>query len=150
LIGRRKLPGKSWLCLAAGVAILLAGCGQPAELGQVQGTVRVGGQPLANVLVTFIPQGEHAGGMVRSMGTTDEKGQFSLRTETLEDGAQIGNHSVIVEDLAIYAAPRDDDGTVTQVPPARFGPSYSDPLLSPLRREVKAGTQQIDLDLDPG
>ena len=102
------------------------------ELGQVRGVVRAGGQPLPNVLVTFIPVGQADGELIRSMGKTDEQGRYKLQAETQGAGAMIGKHLVIVEDLAIYSAPRDEDGTVTQLPRVRFPARFSDPLLSPL------------------
>jgi len=133
--------------LALALAVVL-GCGETVELGQVTGTVRAGGQSLANVLVTFVPQADgHAAG-IRSMGTTDEQGRYQLRTERQEAGALVGQHKVIVEDLSIYQALRSPDGTVLTMPPARFVPAYSDPLRSPLTREVKPGEQTIDLDLE--
>ncbi len=129
------------------VLVFVFGCGTTTELGQVSGTVSAGGQPLANVLVTFIPQSDGEAATVRSMATTDEQGRYQLRTEQQTTGAVIGKHKVIVEDLAIYQAPRAPDGTVLSMPRARFAAHYSDPLRSPLAREVKPGEQTIDLDL---
>jgi hypothetical protein len=130
------------------VLVLVVGCSSKPELGQVTGTVRAGGQPLANVLVTFVPQADGPAAGTRSMGTTDEQGRYQLRTERQEAGALVGQHKVIVEDLAIYQAPRSPDGTVLSIPRPRFAPAYSDPLHSPLTREVKLGHQTIDLDLE--
>ncbi len=127
--------------------VLVLGCGQRPELGQVTGTVRAAGKPLANVLVTFIPQADGDAAAIRSLGTTDEQGRYQLKTEQQDAGALVGQHKVTVEDLAVYQAPRADDGTVLAMPPARFAATYSDPLRSPLAREVKPGEQTIDLDL---
>jgi hypothetical protein len=126
---------------------LLAGCSGRVYLGQVEGTVRAGGQPLDNVLITFVPakDGEHAA--IRSMAVTDAEGRYRLKTEQQLDGALVGPHKVIIEDLAIYQAKRSPDGTVTDIPPERFGPRYSDPLRSPLSHDVQPGQQTIDLEL---
>jgi hypothetical protein len=136
------------VALALLIALVAAGCGSKVELGQVEGTVRAGGQPLRGVLVTFVPESSGPAAVVRSMGVTDEAGRFRLRTETQEDGAIVGRHKVLVEDLAIYSAPRSEDGTVLKRPPQRFAPAYSDLLQSPLSQEVKAGPQSLELVLD--
>jgi len=60
----------------------------------------------------------------------------------------LGRHKVIVEDLAIHSAPRSPNGTVLEHPPQRFPPRYSDPLQSPLARDVVPGSQTMDLKLD--
>jgi hypothetical protein len=54
---------------------------------------------------------------------------------------------VVVEDMAIYSAPRSPDGTVTKRPPVRFPPSLSDPLQTSLTRRVEPGAQTFDLEL---
>ena len=130
------------------VLVLETGCSQNPQLGQVTGTVRAGGKPLAYVLVTFIPAADGKSAATRSMGTTDEHGHYRLQTEGQTAGAVVGQHKVIVEDLAVYRSPRAPDGTVLTMPPVRFAADYSDPLRSPLLREVKPGEQTIDLDLD--
>lgn len=123
------------------------GCGSRSELGQVEGTIRAGGQPLANVVVTFVPNFAGPGATLRSQAQSDDKGHYQLRTESQLAGAVVGKHKVTVEDLAILSAPRSPDGTVLKRPPVRFPAHYSDPLRSPLEREVLAGSQVIDLDL---
>jgi len=80
---------------------------------------------------------------------TDEQGRYRLQTEMQESGAVVAKHRVTVEDLAILSAPRSPDGTVLKRSPVRFSSSYSDPLRTPLVREVKSGKQAIDLDLTP-
>ena len=129
------------------LVVLIVGCSASPELGQVSGTVRAGGQPLANVLVTFIPEADGPAAGIRSMGTTDDQGRYQLKTERQAAGALVGRHKVIVEDLAIYQAPRAADGTVLTLPSIRFAAAYADPLRSALAHEVQPGEQTIDLDL---
>jgi hypothetical protein len=76
------------------------------------------------------------------MGLSNESGQFTLRTESQQDGAIPGRYRVIVEDMAIYKAPRSPDGTVTAMPPVRFPSRYTDPLRTPLQATVTAEEQQ--------
>jgi hypothetical protein len=142
---RLVLSCHALVCLVC--LVFVAGCGRRVEMGQVTGTVRAGGQPLANVLVTYIPATDGPTAPVRLMGTTDASGAYRLRTEQLEEGAAPGPYKVIIEDLAIYSAPRAADGTVLQLPPTRFDPQFADPLRSPLEIEVKSGVQTIDLEV---
>jgi hypothetical protein len=58
------------------------------------------------------------------------------------DGAVVGFHKVIVLDLA---AAEVSDGRAVKV---RFSPSYNQSSTTPLVKEVKSGSQTIDLDLD--
>lgn len=135
----------SFVLLLAAVATI-TGCGGPT-LGRVEGSVRVAGQPLAGVVVTFIPEVERDAAALRSLAQTDRHGRYRLRNEKQQEGAAVGKHRVIVEDLAILSAPRSADGTVVQRPRARFLPAYSDPLRTPLVVEVKPGEQTLDLEL---
>lgn len=128
----------------------LAGCGTRHEFGKVEGTVRAGGQALANVVVTFLPEKPGDSATPRSLAQTDAAGRYALRTESQQEGAVIGKHRVVVEDLAILAAPRAADGTVLKRPPVRFSSSYTDVLRTPLIVVVKSGSQTIDFDLSPG
>ncbi len=140
---------------AAHVALLLAlglvcGCGPREQRGAVEGTVRRNGRPLADVLVTFLPDPDEGNKGRRSAGTTDAQGKYRLRGEDGRDGAAAGSYRVVVEDLAIYSAPRDADGTLLRRPPERFPSRFGDALRTPLRREVRAGEQTLDIELTDG
>ncbi len=137
--------------LALGILILscIAGCGSRLELGQVEGTLQYQNRPLSKVLVTFVPAREGDDARVRSMGETDEQGRFSLTTETREKGAVLGEHVVILEDLAIYEAPRSEDGTVLKIPRERFPSKYKDAIRSPLKVTVTTGQQEVELKVLP-
>lgn len=132
--------------LSIAALLVLAGY----RLGEVKGVVRAAGKPLSNVVVTFIPESAGDRPLPRSHAQTDAAGKYVLQTQAQEPGAVVGQHRVIIEDLAIYQAPRSPDGTVLKRPPARFAASYSDPIETPLIVEVTAAAQAIDLDLLPG
>src|SRR5262249_38155963 len=123
-----------------------AGCARPSR-GEVEGTVRHQGKPLANVLVTFFPDPDQGGTGVRAAGQADAQGRYRLRGENQREGAAAGWYRVVVEDLAASAAPREADGTLTRRPPVRFPPRFGDPLQTPLRKQVRPGVQSLDLDL---
>jgi hypothetical protein len=137
-----------WLVTALS-AVTLAGCGR-VERGEVEGVVRRNGQPLSNVLVSFVPDTDANAKAVRAAGVTDDKGKFRLRSEGRHQGAVVGVYRVIIEDLSIQAAPRSPDGTVLKMPPVRFPAKYGDPLRTPLHQQVRSGAQSVELDLSDG
>src|SRR6478735_5547388 len=90
--------------ISAASLLLLAGCGSATKRGQVDGVVVRQGRPVGNVVVTFMPDEKSTGG--RAQGVTDAQGRFRLRGEDQKEGALVGTYRVIVEDLAIFDAPR--------------------------------------------
>jgi hypothetical protein len=139
---------RRWLGAPLGLlGIFLAGCDPRVEWGEVEGTVRHQGKPLANVLVAFVPDPDQGGTGVRAVGQTDEQGRYRLRDEGGRAGAPVGWYRVVLEDLAAYAVPRETDGTLTRKPPVRFPARFGDLLKTPLRRQVQPGAQTVDLDL---
>jgi len=91
----------------------LCGCGGgggasiPA-LGTVTGKVTVGGQPLANAVVTFTPASGRP-----SAGTTGSDGTYKLMYNVDNAGATIGEHTVLVsagDDSGDYEGDGEDEG----------------------------------------
>ena len=81
------------------VPLLLAvGCSGPGfDFVPVSGRVTKNGQPLANVRVTFQPEGENPG--PGSAGTTDADGRYTLVVSSQQyqgDGAVAGRHRVAI------------------------------------------------------
>jgi hypothetical protein len=68
------------------------------KFAPVSGVVTLNGQPLAKALVSFQPvvvgNGVDAG--VGSTGTTNDKGEFTLKAATGETGAIVGKHRVVI------------------------------------------------------
>lgn len=87
--------------LVLGLALVLAlGCGS-RKFAPVSGKVTLNGQPLAGATVSFqpiAPEGsvEAAPG---SVGKTNEKGEYTLKAATGENGAWVGQHRVIISSL---------------------------------------------------
>lgn len=118
------------------------------RLGEVDGTVRLDGQPLGQVLVVFIPEDPQ---QPQSMGITDAEGHFKLRCNNARFGAVVGEHRVTLVDAAIAPGgrSRDDDepaeGAATI--PSRIPQVYSRVDKTPLRRTVAPVRQTIDIDI---
>src|SRR5262249_30675321 len=127
------------------LALVAGGCGSPPR-GEVEGQVRCSGQPVDHCRGPFSRDAARGAAGPRSWAVTDAQGRYRLRGEDQQVGAVAGWHRVVVEDLAVYQAPRATDGTVLRKPPARFSPRYSDPLHTPLRRQGQPGAPGLDLD----
>jgi len=133
--------------LLASFFLVVIGCAGKLEHGQVTGIVRRGKQPLENVKVTFVPTETRGQKIGRSEGITDAQGHFQLNSEEDDDGPAAGLYTVIIEDMALYTSPRLPDGTLIKRPPTRFPEKYRNLLNSPLRQEIHAGSQQVEIDL---
>jgi len=128
--------------------IVSAGCAPDTPLGEVEGTVRLDGRPAGQMLVSFLPDPERGTRGPRSVAATDAQGRYRLRSDDQRDGAAIGWHRVVIEDLAAYATPREERSSRAQaITASRIPRLYSGASETPLRFEVKPGSQTIDLDL---
>jgi hypothetical protein len=129
-------------------AITIAGCAGKPPLAQVEGTVRLDGRPLSDVLVCFLPDPDKQTSGPRSVAVTDENGQYRLRCDDQREGAVLGWHRVLLEDMTLYSVSRQDRaGGSRPALVSRLSPRYTTATQTPLYFEVKPGTQTIDLDL---
>ncbi len=133
------------------LSLVLCGCGSSVPLGQVDGTVRLDGQPIGQVLVVFIPEDPH---LPQSFGVTDDQGRFQLRCNNRGLGAVVGEHRVTLVDAAAAPAAksRDDDdlpeGTVASA--SRIPVIYNRANKTPLRQSVAASSQTIAIEIPSG
>lgn len=133
---------KQGKCLLAVVVVVFVGCGRSdlPELGTVSGTLTLDGKPLPHAIVNFTPTEGRP-----SRGETDDEGQYTLMYLTDARGALVGQHKVTVtltvtdemDDLPEGAAP-----TGPILPPTASNGS--------IMKEVKAGDNEIDIDLQSG
>jgi hypothetical protein len=71
----------------------LVGCGKGgAELAPVSGRVTLDGRPLENARVAFQPDDAKR----PSYGDTDSEGRYRLAYRRGEEGALVGNHTVLI------------------------------------------------------
>jgi hypothetical protein len=110
----------------------LIGCsrGDAPKTAPVRGAVSMGGQPLPNVGVTFLPTGT---GPIAT-GNTDENGEFTLRTVNPGDGAPIGTHKVVLG-RAEEGPAKPGSATI----PQRYGRVDTTDLTA----DVKAGVKNV-------
>ena len=122
------------------MVFVLAGCGggdSGPELADVTGKVTLGGQPLANATVTFIPSG---GDGTTASGTTGAEGDYELDYSLSKKGCQPGSYTV-----RITTAVEDDDGNLSEEKvPAKYNAETE------LKAEVKSGSNTVDFALESG
>ena len=99
-------------------------------MGLVEGVVRLDGKLVPEATVVFQP--EHGS---TSYGQTDADGHFELMFSSTNPGAVIGRHQVSIGTFMAH------EGEPETIPPC-----YN--LKSELVRDVDAGTQNIDFDLE--
>jgi hypothetical protein len=127
--------------------LLGAGCGPGLPLNDnVQGTVKMDGNPVANVRVEFLPQGGPEHNLPSSWSMTDEKGYYRLTCENGKPGAVVAKHKVVILAGRAAATPEERE---SGGPAPRAGPTipvtYSIASQTPLEVEVKADESTYDL-----
>jgi len=133
--------------------VVIAGCGGGGEapkflsqLVPVKGQVTRGGEPLAGVIVTYLPQ-EGTGTGEIATGMTDAKGEYSLRTlvtgqsASRSQGAVPGEYRVTITKLVMpdgSAVPADTTDADAEALGAKqlLPPEYSDPTATKLTATV--------------
>lgn len=115
-----------------------AGCGGSdlPDLAPVEGTVKLDGQPLSNVLVSFYPQ---SGGRPGT-GETDDRGHYQLMYVQGEEGTKLGPSRVEV--TMIWPDGEPTPGVKDKVPAAYQGAK------STLNFDVKAGDNVFDINME--
>jgi hypothetical protein len=141
----RLVLGAAVIC----VGLALSGCGGGASIGKVNGKVVANGQPVTDGSLTFAPMdssSEHPA--APAAGRIKPDGTFTLSTNKEGDGATIGKHRVT------YAWPArkgrenwDETGTP---PPETISPFEGLVVKQPAEAEVKAGVNDITIELVPG
>jgi hypothetical protein len=101
---------------------LAGGCGGGGAVAPVSGRVTLGGQPLADAVVTFQPireQESTAEEVSGSVGRTDASGRYELRLVAPDKpGAAVGKHRVSISTATADAADDAKLPTGERVPPA--------------------------------
>jgi hypothetical protein len=137
--------------LMTGFALLLApflaiGCGG-GNKAKVTGKVVANGQPVTGGTVMFSPIAGSAEEGAPALGEVKSDGSFALGTENPGDGTVPGKHRVTYSPPAQTAPEWDGYGTPPPAPP----PSpYAGMEPKEKEVEVKAGSNDITIDLVPG
>jgi hypothetical protein len=118
-------------------------------MAQVAGVVMLDGKPMPEALVEFLPDSDKGTHGPVSAGITDEEGRFRLLSHDKRDGAVVGNHRVLVQDARSIPQAVSEATPVKPPPPkpSRIPTTYASVANTPLREEVKPGTQTITLEV---
>lgn len=124
---------RALLCVSSlGLVLIASGCSESdrPELGSVTGNVTMGDKPLSGVIVVFKPEVGRA-----ATATTDEAGDYELTYSYGVEGSKVGPSTISFEwPLGEAGAPI----------PSKYAPGRSS-----LTKEVQAGDNVFDFDLDP-
>lgn len=118
------------------------GCGSGAggNIGTVEGTVTLDGNPVEEATVRFYPTSGERG----ASGKTDRNGHFELRYTRDTMGAIIGDHKVTVS-TKVVADNYSDDGA--EAKKETIPRKYVDRKKTDLTATVKQGSNTCDFDL---
>jgi hypothetical protein len=145
----RATLGAAAICAAA---LVLSGCskGGAPPIVPAEGVVLLNGQPLANALVSFVPNVPDLGYEYVAVGTTDENGRFQLTCKG-QPGACASENRVTVVDAPIPEGTRGN-----QTAEARYYAGlknrpipdlYANVAKTPLSVTVTAGQTDYKVEL---
>lgn len=142
------------LCVLIALCAVV-GCGKSAPPATVAGCLKMNNQPLPHCLVKFVPESGKDAPKECACGATDDEGRYELRFLDQKVGVAAGKYVIILDDLDMLQ-PIDRGNAEAEPPPTakrppaskpRFNESYFSAAHSPLRCEVKTGSQVIDIEL---
>jgi hypothetical protein len=129
------------------VVLGLVGCGGGSKkFAPVSGTVTLNGNPLPDAEVSFQPiaaEGSIEAG-IGSNGKTDDKGHFTLKAPTGEDGALVGKHQVRI---SLFDARTESDVRVRPGAKANKVPQKYNGKTELTFDVPRGGTDQANFDL---
>lgn len=140
-----------WIRCLVVALLACAGCGP--RVAPVTGTLKINGNPAADIEVYFVPDGEMGTKGARAAAVTDAAGHFEMDLGPTGKGALVGHHRVVLIDrLALPPVPDDrvdKEGSLPRIPrPSRVPEKYNSALNTPLRAEVEAATKNIELEVN--
>lgn len=158
LIGR--VVAAAWLCTAC---VSCTGDAPTSALYPVQGKITYKGEPAEGAIVSLQPDGDapltKQGNSIVPMGIAGVDGSFSISCSGLGDGAPAGKYKVLItwrpnskipaaKKLITSKKKRSTDYDPDALMPAdAFNGKYSNPAKPLYNTEVKAESNQLDVDL---
>jgi hypothetical protein len=139
--------------LLVGLALAFCGCAKsPPPVTEVEGTVLLNNEPLANALVQFMPETGNFGAEANSTGVTNEQGHFTLTCNLQnQSGAIVGKHRVLVTEAPPPAAIRRQQEKAAEFQaklknrpiPSKYGSFAQTPLSVEVKPEQKSYTIEL-------
>ncbi len=136
------------------LGVFLSGCGGPTHppTHAVSGIIRVGGSPVADAIVSFVP----SSGQSPANGQTDDSGHFTLTSFLRGDGAMEGSYAVTImkfekgesTPVADVSDENYDPNVVSRPPRNLLDKKYANAQTSGLTATVVAGQENsFEFDL---
>jgi hypothetical protein len=146
---RRPFESGPSLTLPALIVFCVLGCGGGERpLYPIQGTVKVDGRPVKDVMVRFHPLNDPSQYPLPSSALTAEDGSFTLSSFRTADGAYAGEYAVT---FLWYDVRVDGQGENVFSGPDKLGGRYRDPASSKFKVSVKPGVNEpFTFDLQRG
>lgn len=131
--------------IMAVASVLLVGCdaAEGPDVADVNGYIKMDGEPLANAKVQFVPQDAAVGRP--SWGKTDAEGYYALQYSSSKSGAMLGEHIVRISTGG--SAEEDEYGNLVSGPSPETVPAKYN-VKSTLSRTVDPGENEINFELD--
>jgi hypothetical protein len=129
--------------LAVAAALLAAvGCDSGPKVVKISGTATHKGEPVPSLLIKFMPDNGRP-----SWGITDKDGRFILDYDEKYKGALVGPHTVSATHRP--NTPEEEMGMVKPHPAVKaIAAKYGDELKSPMRLEITAANENLELKFD--
>ena len=136
-------------------ALLICGCFGSATETLVNGTLKIDGQPMENVLVTFHPVADPDAKKLIASGVTNADGEFTLtRDDGKEPNLSVGSYSVTLTEGGIPdSIAESDDPLAAQTYSLSLGHRplpvvYSRHVDTPLKVDVVGGKTYYALEIE--
>lgn len=151
------MPNRSAIAVFSLLMVYVSGCGPAAPKGPavypVTGNIKVGGKPLANVNVQFIPTDPQK---PAGAGKTDASGNYSIINADGRTGSVPGNYKLVLKAVTdgssqatadMYSKSTGAPGTNPAPTDAPFPIEYSEAAKTPKEVTVEAKPNVFDLAL---
>lgn len=138
-------PSSARAIIVVMVSLTIAGCAESKKEPKMIyafGTVKIKGQPAADILVQAMPDALSGADGPTTSGITDQEGRFVLKTDEGLEAAVVGPCKIILVDTKEERAPQ---GQVA--PPQRINSRYSVAGPNGLSAEVREDGKSIEIDL---
>lgn len=135
------------IALAIALSVLTAGCGKAkkpkAWPAHVEGTVRLGGAPLASGTITFIPETPEKQGGAPGLARLDPDGHYIVGNSNPKEpgGLKPGRYKVTVLQMAL-------DPRAAPIARLASPERYADDRRTPLTAAVVSGENHFDFTLE--
>jgi hypothetical protein len=137
---------RTFLIFTPLLGLFLLGCGGP-KVVDVEGTVKLNGQPLPDVMVEFLPDSQKGNPGPRATGKTDEQGHYHLAFDNQKSGGVAGKNRVLIHDLKVYGD-KFEGRKSKKVAASRVPAQYEDAARTPLQPDVpRSSPAVVNLDL---